>query len=75
MFKNLEQEFMFYAFKHKYNVLLRKIIEYYETVEQSEINLSGIYYKSPKQRAKEIIRELVLKDPRKFNSLYEKAII
>lgn len=72
-FGSLEEEFMYYAFKHKYDVLLSKMVKYFETVESDEINLSGIYYKTPKQRAKEVIKELVLTDPRKFNSLYEKA--
>lgn len=72
-FKNLQQEFLYYAAKAKYDVLLARMIAYFEAVEQDEVNLSGIYYKSPKQRAEQAIRELVLNDPRKFNSLYEKA--
>jgi hypothetical protein len=69
----LEKEFELEKAKHKYRVLAYKMIKYFEMIELSEVNLSGIYYKSPKTRAKEAIVDLLKNDVQKFNSLYEKA--
>ena len=69
----LEEEFEFAKARHKLRVLENKLTKYFEVIEQDEINLSGIYYKSPKQRAKEEAKKLAVYDINKFNSLYEKA--
>jgi DNA-binding protein H-NS len=69
----LEEEFEKAKAKHKLRVLENKLTKYFEVIEHDEINLSGIYYKSPKQRAKEEAKKLAVYDINKFNSLYEKA--
>ena len=69
----LEKEFEFAKARHKLRVLENRLTKYFEVIEQDEINLSGIYYKSPKQRAKEEAKKLAVYDINKFNSLYEKA--
>lgn len=72
-FESLEREFTYYKFKHQYRVLLDKVTDYYKTLEQSEINLSGIYHKTPEQRAKDDILHIIKTDVNKFHGLYEKA--
>lgn len=69
----LEREFTRYAFKHKYRILKNKLVDYYTTVEQDEVNLSGAYYKSPEQRARQAILETIKTDVNKFHQMYEKA--
>jgi len=69
----LEKEFELEKAKHKFRILVNRMIKYFEVIEKDEVNLSGIYYKSPKQRAKEEAKKLAVYDINKFNSLYEKA--
>ena len=69
----LEKEFEFAKAKHKFRILVNRMIKYFEVIEKDEVNLSGIYYKSPKDRAKEEAKKLAVYDINKFNSLYEKA--
>lgn len=74
MFKEpLEREFTYYKFKHEYRILKNKMVEYFKAVEPEEVNLSGIYYQSPEQKAKDAIMDLIKTDVNKFHSLYEKA--
>ena len=70
---NLEKEFEIAKAKHKFRILVNKMIKYFEVIEKDEVNLSGIYYKSPKDRAIEEAKKLAVYDINKFNSLYEKA--
>lgn len=69
----LEKEFELAKARHKLRVLENRMIKYFEVIEKDEVNLSGIYYKSPKQRAKAEVKRLAVYDINKFNSLYEKA--
>lgn len=70
---SLEEECMQRIAEHKFRILVNRMIKYFEVIEKDEVNLSGIYYKSPKQRAKEEAKKLAVYDINKFNSLYEKA--
>jgi hypothetical protein len=70
---NLEKEFEIAKAKHKFRILVNKMIKYFEVIEKDEVNLSGIYYKSPKDRAIEEIIKLLKYDMPKFESLYETA--
>jgi hypothetical protein len=70
---NLEKEFAIAKAKHKIRILVNKMIKYFEVIEKDEVNLSGIYYKSPKDRAIEEIIKLLKYDIPKFESLYETA--
>ena len=69
----LEKEFELAKANHKFRILVNRMIKYFEVIEKDEVNLSGIYYKSPKDRAKEEAKKLAVYDINKFNSLYEKA--
>ena len=74
-FGSLEDEFFYYAIQMnlpKCNKMLPKMIDYYKTVEQSEINLSGIYDDTESKAKREIVKVL-FSDINKFESLYEKA--
>ena len=70
---NLEKEFEIAKAKHKFRILVNRMIKYFEVIEKDEVNLSGMYYKSPKDRAIEEAKKLAVYDINKFNSLYEKA--
>lgn len=72
---SLEEEFIYYAIQmnlHKCNRMLPKMIDYFRTIEQSEINLSGIYDDTESKAKREIVKVL-FSDINKFESLYEKA--
>lgn len=71
IFKSLENEFEFYKALNKIKVVKRKIVDYYETLEQTEINLSGAYYESPEKKADYAIRQMILNDLPKFEHLYQ----
>ena len=51
------------------------MIDYFESVEQNEINLSGIYQDSIEARAKREIVKVLFLDINRFDSLYEKVLI
>ena len=72
---SLEEEFIYYAIQMnlpKCNKMLPKMIDYYKTIEQSEINLSGIYDNTESWAKREFVNVL-FSDINKFESLYEKA--
>lgn len=69
----LEREFTRYKFKHEYRILKNKLVDYYMTMEPDEVNLSGVYYRTPEQRAESDILNIIKTDINKFHSLYEKA--
>lgn len=69
----LETEFERAKFNHEYRIVKNKMVDYYRTIEPDEVNLSGVYYKSPEQRAFEDILNILRTDVNKFHSLYEKA--
>lgn len=74
--KSLEDECLYFIFRHKYRTLLKRMIAYFETIDQNEVNLSGAYYKTPEQRARQAINDLIITNNiDKFNSLYEKAYL
>lgn len=72
-FKTLEGEFAHYMALSKVRVVKHKIVNYYRTLEQTQVNLSGAYYESPEQKADYAIRQLVLNDLPKFEHLYKTA--
>ena len=72
-FKTLEREFTYYKFKLQYTTVKAKIADYYRALEPFEVHLSGIYYRSPEQRAQDDILHIIKTDVNKFHSLYEKA--
>lgn len=67
----LEEEFEIAKTRHKFRVLTKKMVDYFQAIEVLE-QPTG-YYKSPKRRAREAIMTLVMKDINLFNSLYERA--
>lgn len=69
----LEQEFEYYAAKSKIDLVEAKIIDYYRTIEQDEVNLSGAFYESPEQRARKDIINLIKFNIPKFERLYKLA--
>lgn len=77
-FGSLEEEFAYYAIEknlYKCNKMLPKMIDYFESVEQNEINLSGIYQDSIESRAKREIIKVLFSDINRFDNLYEKVLI
>lgn len=74
-FESLEEEFIYYAIPmnlHKCNKMLPKMIDYYRTIEQNEVRLSGIY-DDTEAKAKRAIVNVLFTDINKFESLYQKA--
>lgn len=76
----LEKEFEEYKALHKYSILKAKMMRYFETIEQSEIDIPEFQKdEHDKNRieflANRELNALVLRDDnlQKFNSLYEKA--
>lgn len=47
----LETEFEIFKYLYMFN----KMVDYYRTIEQFEINLSGAFYESPETRAKKAL--------------------
>ena len=76
MSKTLEQEFEEFKAIHKFAILKAKMIDYYNTLEDGELNIPSFLRKdTPEKKADKDIRELLcLGDGgAKFNSLYEMA--
>lgn len=72
----LEDECMQRIALHKYAILKAKMMNYYETMQQGQINLPDFMRDdTPEKLADKVLKELVLNDINKFNSLYEKAYI
>ena len=72
----LEEEFEQYKAVHKYSVLKAKIMDYYATLEQGQVNLPDFLRDdTPEKLANRDLKELMsLNDGGvKFNSLYENA--
>jgi hypothetical protein len=70
----LENEFEQFKALHKYAILKAKMMNYYETVQQGQINLPDFMRDdTPEKLADKDLKDLVLNDINKFNSLYEKA--
>ena len=72
----LEEEFEQYKAVHKYSVLKAKIMDYYTTLDQGQINLPDFLRDdTPEKLADRDLKELMsLKDGGvKFNRLYENA--
>lgn len=72
-YATLEQEFLYYAAKSKVSIVKRLLVDYYRTLEQTQVNLSGAFYETPEQKADYAIRQLVLNDLPKFEHLYNTA--
>lgn len=71
---NLEQEFEQFKALHKYAILKAKIMDYYRTIRQGEVNIPEFMDEFAPERLADIeLRRLVLNDMDKFNSLYETA--
>ena len=71
---SLEQEFEEYKALHKYAILKTKIMDYYRTIRQGEVNIPDFMDDFAPARMADIqLRKLVLSDMDKFNSLYEQA--
>ena len=71
---SLEDEFEQYKAVHKLAILKVKIIDYYRTLEQTGINIPDFMRDdTPEKKADKDIKNLLLTDINKFNSLYEKA--
>ena len=70
----LEDEFEQFKAVHKLSILKAKIIDYYKTLEQGAVNLPGFMRDdTPEKKADKDVKNLILTDINKFNSLYEKA--
>jgi hypothetical protein len=70
----LEEEFSQFVAIHKLAILKAKIIDYYRTLEQTGINIPDFMRDdTPEKKADKDIKNLLLTDINKFNSLYEKA--
>lgn len=67
---NLEEEFEITKARHKFRVLVKKMVKYFKTIEMVERPLPR---KNPRQRAVNAIIQLVINDFNRFNILYEKA--
>ena len=71
---NLEREFEEFKALHKYAILKAKMMDYYNTIQQGEVNLPDFMRDdTPEKLADKELRNLVVNDINKFNSLYEKA--
>ena len=70
----LEEEFEQYKAVHKLSILKAKILNYFITIEQNEVNLPDFMRDdTPEQKTDKILKNLIMTDINKFNSLYEKA--
>lgn len=73
---SVEHEFEIEKARHKEAILKAKIQDYFETIQQGQINLPDFMRDDTPEKLADIeIRKLVVKDIDKFNSLYEKAYI
>lgn len=71
----LEQEFEYYKAMHKVRTVKRQFVDYFRTLEQTQVNLSGAFGQSPEEKADYAVRDLILHDIEKFERLYQKAFI
>jgi hypothetical protein len=70
----LEEECMQRIAKHKSKIFKEMMIRYYETIQQGQVNLPDFMRDdTPEKLADKDLKDLVLNDINKFNSLYEKA--
>lgn len=70
----LEEEFEQFKALHKFSILKAMMIRYYETIQQGQVNLPDFMRDdTPEKLADKDLKDLVLNDINKFNSLYEKA--
>lgn len=69
----LEQEFAYYVALSKVRVVKNKMVDYFRTLEQTEVNLSGAFYENPEKKADFAVRALILNDLPKFEYLYNVA--
>lgn len=70
----LEEEFTQYVAIHKISILKAMMIKYYKTLEINDIVLPDFQRNdSPEKLADRDIKNLILYDFKRFNSLYEKA--
>lgn len=70
----LEDECMQRIALHKYAILKARIINYYETLQQGEVNMPDFMRDdTPEKLADRDLKNLVLNDINKFNKLYEQA--
>lgn len=70
----LEREFEEMKALHKYSIMKAMIVNYYKTIQQNEVNLPNFMRDdTPEKLAERDLKNLVLNDINKFNSLYEKA--
>lgn len=70
----LEEEFSQFVAVHKLSILRAKILNYFITLEQKEVNLPDFMRDdTPEQKTDRILKNLIMTDINKFNSLYEKA--
>lgn len=79
MFRSIEEEFSFFAARHKLNILKLKMTKYYELVERKEIDIPDFLQDRMKESKAELLAErdvrnlLLEQDFTKFESLYNKA--
>lgn len=71
----LEQEFTYYMAIHKVKTVKRQLVDYFRTLEQTQVNLSGAFGQSAEEKADYAIRDMLLHDIAKFERLYQKAFI
>ena len=72
----LEAEFEEIKALHKYGIVKARIMNYYETLQQGEVNMPDFMRDdTPEKLADRDLKNLVLNDINKFNDLYEQAYI
>ena len=70
----LADEFEQYKAQHKYSVLMAKMIDYYATIMENELQIPDFMDDdTPEKRAEKDIRNLYNRDKNEFNRLYEVA--
>jgi hypothetical protein len=70
----LEKEFAEYKALHKYAIMKAMLMRYFRTIQQGEVNIPDFLRDdSPERLVDKELRNLVVNDINKFNSLYEKA--
>ena len=71
---SLEDEFEQYKALHKYSILKAMVIDYFQTLEQGEVNIPDFQRDdSPEKKAEKELAKLAIADINRFNSLYEEA--
>lgn len=70
----LEKEFEGAKALHKYSILKARIMNYYATLQQCDVNMPDFMRDdTPEKLADRDLKNLVLNDINKFNMLYELA--